>query len=456
MTGLLEPTFKEVRLGVADVRNIFKVPKFGTIAGCMVTEGRITRSGDTPGAAAARQRGRLRGQDRIAPALQGRRQRGQGRLRVRHRLRASFNDIKVGDVIEVFVDGARRAVYGVGASSPVESELVPKAPVPTESPNRFAANWRRCIAREVHDPGIGFVTLTRVQVTPRPAAWRGCSTPRSVTTRRGANTDARARTRRTVSAPPDRRAAAAEARHPSSSSSTTIRSPARIASNRSSTSCSRDDARTAGADRDDDDDDRLSCSRSSTRFARGSGSCISSHARPDGDSIGSQLAMAFALRALGKEVARGQHRPGAAAAHGVSRRGRHRDRRPRRRRLRRGDHHGVRRSRAHRRRRARAVLRHQHRPSSGQHRLRRSINWFDASRGRMRRDGVRPDRGARRPAARSTSRRTSTSRSSPTPDRFTTRASRRGRSRSAARRSMPASIRCWSRATSTTATTWAG
>ena len=47
MTGLLEPTFKEVRLGVAEVRNTFKVPKFGTIAGCMVTEGRITRAGDT-------------------------------------------------------------------------------------------------------------------------------------------------------------------------------------------------------------------------------------------------------------------------------------------------------------------------------------------------------------------------------------------------------------------------
>ena len=29
---------------------------------------------------------------------------------------------------------------------------------------------------------------------------------------------------------------------------------------------------------------------------------ISSHSRPDGDSIGSQLAMAFALRALGKHV----------------------------------------------------------------------------------------------------------------------------------------------------------
>src|SRR5437016_5276369 len=29
---------------------------------------------------------------------------------------------------------------------------------------------------------------------------------------------------------------------------------------------------------------------------------LSSHSRPDGDSIGSQLAMAYALRALGKEV----------------------------------------------------------------------------------------------------------------------------------------------------------
>src|SRR5205814_8873462 len=45
MAGLLDPTFKEVRLGVAEVRNTFKVPKFGTIAGCLVTEGRITRSG---------------------------------------------------------------------------------------------------------------------------------------------------------------------------------------------------------------------------------------------------------------------------------------------------------------------------------------------------------------------------------------------------------------------------
>jgi translation initiation factor IF-2 len=47
VAGMLEPTFKEIRLGVAEVRNIFKVPRFGSIGGCMVTEGRITRGGDT-------------------------------------------------------------------------------------------------------------------------------------------------------------------------------------------------------------------------------------------------------------------------------------------------------------------------------------------------------------------------------------------------------------------------
>ena len=46
MAGLLEPTLREQQLGQAEVRETFKVPKFGTAAGCMVTEGRITRSGD--------------------------------------------------------------------------------------------------------------------------------------------------------------------------------------------------------------------------------------------------------------------------------------------------------------------------------------------------------------------------------------------------------------------------
>jgi translation initiation factor IF-2 len=44
MEGLLEPTLKEVAQGRAEVRNTFKVPKFGVVAGCYVTEGSISRS----------------------------------------------------------------------------------------------------------------------------------------------------------------------------------------------------------------------------------------------------------------------------------------------------------------------------------------------------------------------------------------------------------------------------
>jgi translation initiation factor IF-2 len=44
MKGKLDPIFKEVVLGQAEVRNIFKVTKIGVIAGCMVTSGKIARN----------------------------------------------------------------------------------------------------------------------------------------------------------------------------------------------------------------------------------------------------------------------------------------------------------------------------------------------------------------------------------------------------------------------------
>jgi len=44
MTGLLEPTFREVARGRAEVRETFKVPKVGTVAGCHVVEGVIPRA----------------------------------------------------------------------------------------------------------------------------------------------------------------------------------------------------------------------------------------------------------------------------------------------------------------------------------------------------------------------------------------------------------------------------
>jgi translation initiation factor IF-2 len=102
MVGLLEPTFKEVRLGTAEVRNTFKVPKYGTIAGCMITEGRITRAGET--------QARLLRDNVVVH---------EGKIGSLRRFKddvsevkagfecgigfEKFNDIKIGDVIEVFV-----------------------------------------------------------------------------------------------------------------------------------------------------------------------------------------------------------------------------------------------------------------------------------------------------------------------------------------------------------------
>jgi translation initiation factor IF-2 len=101
MAGLLEPTFKEVRVGSAEVREVFRVPKVGSIAGCMVLEGRITRAGET--------QARLLRDNVVVH---------EGKIGSLRRFKddvsevktgfecgiglANYNDIKVGDVIEVF------------------------------------------------------------------------------------------------------------------------------------------------------------------------------------------------------------------------------------------------------------------------------------------------------------------------------------------------------------------
>jgi translation initiation factor IF-2 len=46
MLGLLEPTLKEVYLGRAQVRAVFKIPKAGVIAGCGVSDGTISRTAE--------------------------------------------------------------------------------------------------------------------------------------------------------------------------------------------------------------------------------------------------------------------------------------------------------------------------------------------------------------------------------------------------------------------------
>ncbi|MEO7133821.1 MAG: translation initiation factor IF-2, partial [Vicinamibacterales bacterium] len=101
MAGLLEPTFKEARIGIAQVRETFKVPKLGTIAGCMVTEGTITRKGDAQ-ARLLRDNvvvweGKLASLKRFKDDVSEVKTGFECGLGLQ-----GFNDIKVGDVIEVF------------------------------------------------------------------------------------------------------------------------------------------------------------------------------------------------------------------------------------------------------------------------------------------------------------------------------------------------------------------
>ena len=44
LTGMLAPELREEIVGIAEVRDVFRSPKFGQIAGCMVVEGTVHRS----------------------------------------------------------------------------------------------------------------------------------------------------------------------------------------------------------------------------------------------------------------------------------------------------------------------------------------------------------------------------------------------------------------------------
>jgi len=99
MVGLLEPETKEAYVGRAQVREVFKVPKIGNIAGCFVSDGRIPRSADVrllrdnvvvyTGKVSS-----LRRFKDDASEVKSGYECGIGL--------ANFNDIKVGDVIEAF------------------------------------------------------------------------------------------------------------------------------------------------------------------------------------------------------------------------------------------------------------------------------------------------------------------------------------------------------------------
>ena len=100
MTGLLEPIVKETYLGRAEVRDTFRVPKVGTIAGCYVVDGVIKRDAEVR---------LLRDNVVVFKGKIGSVRRFKEDVNeVRNGMECgisitNYGDIKVGDVIEVFV-----------------------------------------------------------------------------------------------------------------------------------------------------------------------------------------------------------------------------------------------------------------------------------------------------------------------------------------------------------------
>ncbi len=110
MAGVLDPVIKEIYQGTAEVRDTFRIPKAGVIAGCYITDGRVSRNAEV----------RLLRDNVVIH---------EGRISSLKRFKEdttevktgyecgigiqNYNDVKVGDVIESFVTEKVAAEIGV-------------------------------------------------------------------------------------------------------------------------------------------------------------------------------------------------------------------------------------------------------------------------------------------------------------------------------------------------------
>ena len=99
MTGMLDPVFKEVYKGRAQVREVFRISKIGTVAGCMVQDGTITRDAEIRLLRdnVVIHTGRVIGLKRFKNDASEVKTGFECGISI-----ANFNDIKPGDVIEAF------------------------------------------------------------------------------------------------------------------------------------------------------------------------------------------------------------------------------------------------------------------------------------------------------------------------------------------------------------------
>ncbi len=100
MQGMLEPVFKETYLGRAEVRDTFRIPKVGTVAGCFLQDGTLKRDAEVR---------LLRDNVVVYKGKIGSLRRFKDDVNeVRNGMEcgiaiAGYGDVKVGDVIEAFV-----------------------------------------------------------------------------------------------------------------------------------------------------------------------------------------------------------------------------------------------------------------------------------------------------------------------------------------------------------------
>jgi translation initiation factor IF-2 len=101
LQGMLEPVYADRTIGVAEVRQVFRIPRIGTIAGCMVRDGEIRRN--------ARARVKRGGQvlaENVTVASLKRVQEDVREVRSGFECGiglSNFNDFQVGDQIECYV-----------------------------------------------------------------------------------------------------------------------------------------------------------------------------------------------------------------------------------------------------------------------------------------------------------------------------------------------------------------
>ncbi len=115
LEGMLAPEEKEVLLGSAEVRALFKVPKAGTVAGCYVTEGVIDRRGNVRLIRDGVQvyDGQIDSLKRFKDDVKEVREGFECGISIE-----DFNDVKVGDIIECYrVEEVARTLAGAAGEN---------------------------------------------------------------------------------------------------------------------------------------------------------------------------------------------------------------------------------------------------------------------------------------------------------------------------------------------------